>query len=168
MTDLAKPEQQLLDLMKQHDSLGNGKARELLGWDEALYEQVKGSLVAAGEVVLGRGRGGSIRLAEASAVASAKAEPSGQQANRPSGQPAFAKPSAGTQAPEPKAYKPLSQEAKKPKAAQPRAYEPTAQTSQTEQQFLQDRDKKLWTAADRLRSSLDAVVGKDAVPSLTL
>jgi len=76
MTDLAKPEQQLLDLLKQHDSLGNGKARELLGWDEALYEQVKGSLVAAGQVVLGRGRGGSIRLAEQDGP-----QANGQQAN---------------------------------------------------------------------------------------
>ena len=39
-------------------------------------------------------------------------------------------------------------------------------TTQTEQQFLQELDKKLWTAADRLRSSLDAAVYKHAVLGL--
>ena len=39
-------------------------------------------------------------------------------------------------------------------------------TTATEQQFLQELDKKLWTAADRLRSSLDAAVYKHAVLGL--
>lgn len=57
-------EQQLLDLLTKHSSLGNAKARDLLGWDEATYEQVKEALLAKGRVALGKGRGGSIRLAE--------------------------------------------------------------------------------------------------------
>jgi type I restriction enzyme M protein len=36
----------------------------------------------------------------------------------------------------------------------------------TEQQFHNELDKKLWTAADRLRSSLDAAVYKHAVLGL--
>jgi type I restriction enzyme M protein len=164
MNDLASKEQQFLDLLKQHDSLGNGKARELLGWDEDTYEQVKGSLVAAGQVALGRGRGGSIRLAE----------PSGSQANRPPSQqapePRASKPTGleakGSVAQGAQASKPLSQEANKPKAAQPRANEPMAHIPQTEQAFLAELDKKLWTAADRLRSSLDAAVYKHAVLGL--
>ena len=36
----------------------------------------------------------------------------------------------------------------------------------TEQQFLNDLDKKLWNAADRLRSSLDAAVYKHIVLGL--
>ncbi|HRF81116.1 MAG TPA: class I SAM-dependent DNA methyltransferase [Flavobacteriales bacterium] len=39
-------------------------------------------------------------------------------------------------------------------------------TTDTEQAFLTDLDKKLWTAADRLRSSLDAAVYKHAVLGL--
>jgi type I restriction enzyme M protein len=34
------------------------------------------------------------------------------------------------------------------------------------QQFLRDLDKKLWTAADRLRANLDAAVYKHAVLGL--
>lgn len=41
MTDLAQQEQELIALLQEHTSLGNGKARQLLGWDEASYEQVK-------------------------------------------------------------------------------------------------------------------------------
>jgi len=33
---------------------------------------------------------------------------------------------------------------------------------QTEQQFLNDLDKKLWSSADKLRSNLDAAVYKHA------
>ena len=62
MDDLATNEEALLALLRHNTSLGNGKARELLGWDEATYAQVKESLVAKGQVVLGRGRGGSISL----------------------------------------------------------------------------------------------------------
>jgi type I restriction enzyme M protein len=44
-------------------SAGNGKLRELLGWDEATYETVKNVLVASGQLQTGRGRGGSVSLA---------------------------------------------------------------------------------------------------------
>jgi len=36
-----------------------------------------------------------------------------------------------------------------------------------EAQFLNDLDKKLWNAADKLRSNLDAAVYKHAVLGLT-
>jgi type I restriction enzyme M protein len=39
-------------------------------------------------------------------------------------------------------------------------------TSQTEQQFLEDLDKKLWNAADRLRSNIDAAEYKHVVLGL--
>ncbi len=45
-------------------SAGNGKLRELLGWDEATYEAVKAPLIARGQLRSGRGRGGSVSLAE--------------------------------------------------------------------------------------------------------
>jgi type I restriction enzyme M protein len=54
----------LLGLLNEHASLGNGKARELLGVDEAAYEAIKQSLLSQGRIELGRGRGGSVRLAD--------------------------------------------------------------------------------------------------------
>ena len=47
-------------------SAGNGKLRDLLGWDEATYEAVKAPLVASGQLRPGRGRGGSVALADGS------------------------------------------------------------------------------------------------------
>jgi hypothetical protein len=52
-----------LSLLAEHGSLGNAKARELLGLDAEAYESLKASLLAEELIVLGRGRGGSIRLA---------------------------------------------------------------------------------------------------------
>jgi type I restriction enzyme M protein len=51
-------------------SAGNGKLRDLLGWDEATYGAVKGPLVASGQLRPGRGRGGSVNLADGSPVIS--------------------------------------------------------------------------------------------------
>ena len=44
-------------------SAGNGRLRELLGWDETSYDAVKAQLLASGTLVPGRGRGGSVSLA---------------------------------------------------------------------------------------------------------
>ena len=44
-------------------SAGNGKLRDLLGWDEAAYEAVKEQLLSSGQLQSGRGRGGSVSLA---------------------------------------------------------------------------------------------------------
>jgi hypothetical protein len=52
----------LLIRLRNTGSLGNGKARELLGCAEATYAQVKQALVASGQVAIGPGRGGSISL----------------------------------------------------------------------------------------------------------
>lgn len=45
-----------------HGHSGNGKLRELLGWDEASYDAVKAELVSRRIVVPGRGKGGSVPL----------------------------------------------------------------------------------------------------------
>jgi len=128
----------LLKMLAKNPSLGNAKARELLGIDEAAYESLKAEMLAEGKIVQGRGRGGSIKLAEAE-------EPKGH----PSTSLRMTKPNA----PKPKAEKP------EPKSQEP---DPT----QTEQAFLNELDKKLWTAADKLRSNLDAAVYKHAVLGL--
>ena len=44
-------------------SAGNGRLRETLGWDEATYEGVRLALIDAGQIKPGRGRGGSVALA---------------------------------------------------------------------------------------------------------
>lgn len=54
------------------DSAGNGKLRELLGWDEATYDAAKAALIEKGLVVAGRGRGGSVAMAAVEAPAKSK------------------------------------------------------------------------------------------------
>jgi type I restriction enzyme M protein len=64
-------EDQQLELLGALEALGrsagNGRLRDLLGWDEATYEAVKAPLVASGQLRTGRGRGGSVALADDSA-----------------------------------------------------------------------------------------------------
>ena len=43
-------------------SSGNIMLRQTLGWDESTYEAIKSDLVAAGKVLPGRGKGGSVSL----------------------------------------------------------------------------------------------------------
>lgn len=43
-------------------SAGNGRLRDLLGWTEATYANVKDTLVEDGTIIPGRGRGGSVSL----------------------------------------------------------------------------------------------------------
>ena len=82
-------------------SAGNGRLRETLAWDEASYEAVKADLLSRRLIVSGRGRGGSVALADGSAV-----EPSGngQAASRapgtraPNGSRAASAPSSFEQA----------------------------------------------------------------------
>jgi type I restriction enzyme M protein len=86
---MTKREEELLALLAQHASLGNGKAREHLGWDEDTYNMAKEGLYAQGLVAFGRGRGGSIQLAAAKGKESAEplsleaTEPQGQKAKKP-------------------------------------------------------------------------------------
>jgi len=49
-------------------SAGNGRLREALGWDEATYDGVRLAMIDAGLVKPGRGRGGSVALADSDGV----------------------------------------------------------------------------------------------------
>jgi type I restriction enzyme M protein len=63
-TDQEAQQEELLGALEAlGGSAGNGRLRELLTWEEALYEAVKASLLAAGRLRTGRGRGGSVSLA---------------------------------------------------------------------------------------------------------
>lgn len=44
--------------------VGNGKLREHLGWDDDRYDRIKAQLVDEGRVIVGRGQGGSVGLAD--------------------------------------------------------------------------------------------------------
>ncbi|NJM54719.1 MAG: hypothetical protein HC841_01230 [Verrucomicrobiae bacterium] len=44
---------------------GNLALREALGWDEPTYSNVKEAMISDGELVAGRGRGGSVGLPDA-------------------------------------------------------------------------------------------------------
>ena len=46
-------------------SIGNGSLRELLGWNEKRYLAARQPLIDVGRVLTGKGRGGSVRRAEA-------------------------------------------------------------------------------------------------------
>lgn len=52
----------LTALLNLGGSKGNQTLREQLGWDDATYSAVKNDLVAAGKLIPGKGRGGSVGL----------------------------------------------------------------------------------------------------------
>lgn len=56
-------------------SSGNGRLREALKWDEEFYWRVQGKLVGEGQIIAGRGRGGSVRLTTAEVEAETLPEP---------------------------------------------------------------------------------------------
>lgn len=61
MADLAPDENALLFLIPANGTtIGNGRAREILGWEEERYTTAKEGLIAKGLVAAGRGRGGSL------------------------------------------------------------------------------------------------------------
>jgi hypothetical protein len=54
-------------------SSGNARLRETLGWEEEFYWKVQGKLVEEGQIVPGRGQGGSVRLTAAESGQSSSA-----------------------------------------------------------------------------------------------
>lgn len=64
MDEQARNDRFLAALAELGGSAGNTKLREALRWDEAVYNAVKDELVATGLVLPGRGRGGSVSLAD--------------------------------------------------------------------------------------------------------
>jgi DNA repair exonuclease SbcCD ATPase subunit len=51
-------------LRTQGGNAGNQSLRTALGWEETAYEQVKSMLISQGRILPGKGKGGSVRLAE--------------------------------------------------------------------------------------------------------
>lgn len=80
MTPPDEESTRFLDALRQQGgSVGNGRLRELLGWDEATYAAVKDRLIAEGAIRPGRGRGGAVEHV-ASAPTPAQAEPAARSA----------------------------------------------------------------------------------------
>ncbi|MGB3525686.1 MAG: class I SAM-dependent DNA methyltransferase [Flavobacteriales bacterium] len=98
----ASTEAALVALLNEHPSLGNAKARELLGLDEAAYESLKAEMLAKGLIALGRGRGGSLKLAEQPPKANAHTKADKTKSQKPKAEepkPKGRKPKATTNEP---------------------------------------------------------------------
>lgn len=58
-------QERFLEVLKElGGSAGNGRLRDELGWQEETYERARDALVETGLITKGRGRGGSVALAE--------------------------------------------------------------------------------------------------------
>ena len=68
MADDDRNAQFLAALANLGGSAGNGHLRETLRWDEVAYTTVQSALIASGAIVPGRGRGGSVALANSPAT----------------------------------------------------------------------------------------------------
>ena len=82
-------------------SAGNGRLRETLEWDEASYEAVKADLLSRRLIVSGRGRGGSVALADGSeleASGNGQAPSPAPRSSAPNGTRAASAPSSFEQA----------------------------------------------------------------------
>lgn len=134
------PENALLELLAEHQSLGNTKARELLRLDEAGYDRIKESLIAQGLIVTGRGRGGSIRLVDGPAQGAKQA---GQPAPKPYAMP---KRAPGGKAPTNAGAGP------KPKKAKTKAPDPA-----------KSLETWIWDAACAIHGAKDAPKYKDYI-----
>ncbi len=64
MGGVSVQDQFLKELETLGGSAGNGRLREVLGWDESTYDGVRLALIDAGLIKPGRGRGGSVALAD--------------------------------------------------------------------------------------------------------
>jgi type I restriction enzyme M protein len=82
---------------------GNGRLRDLLGWEEGIYEGVKAELVSKRIVVLGLGRGGSVALASRKGI---REEPTSPEDSPP--QPFAALPSTKALGPQPSSMQNLT------------------------------------------------------------
>jgi type I restriction enzyme M protein len=110
---------------------GNIKLREKLGWDGAVYDAVRDQAISAGNLVAGRGRGGSVRL--------------------PDGESALPFPADDAGAAEP------AKQQQRGKGKKPQGKDSAANVG---------FEAKLWQAADKLRSNMDAAEYKHVVLGL--
>jgi adenine-specific DNA-methyltransferase len=111
--NLLPDEQALLDRIPADGAtIGNGKARESLGWEEERYTIAKEGLIAKGLVAAGRGRGGSLyRIAGGTSspdlsLSSGTVDPPGRHAGAADDFTLSPPPASATKPTKPKATKP--------------------------------------------------------------
>jgi type I restriction enzyme M protein len=134
-------------------SAGNGRLRELLGWDEAEYQHIKTLLLSSRTIVNGRGRGGSVALAATH----------GGEAPSSAGEGAAASPSSlKSGAVDPPTYsssRMTSQPANlptppPPPTGVPAAFTPSRWIAPAEKDSATSSlEKNLWGAADQFRAN---------------
>jgi type I restriction enzyme M protein len=61
--DLKQDSKTFLSALRRSGSSGNGALRTALGWSETRYWKAHSSLIEAGKIEKGRGRGGSVSMA---------------------------------------------------------------------------------------------------------
>jgi len=133
----------LATLQSLGGSAGNGKLREELGWQESTYLRIKQVLIEQGDIVSGRGRGGSVALAETAAVGK--------------------RPVTHLVSQQAKAVKP-SALSTKTKAAKMQADTETASSVRRSGVVKKsDLYSSIWASCDELRGGMDASQYKDYV-----
>ena len=144
MTSIEKnTERFLATLQSLGGSAGNGKLREELGWQESTYLRIKQVLIEQGDIVSGRGRGGSVALAETAAVGK--------------------RPVTHLVSQQAKAVKP-SALSTKTKAAKMQADTETASSVRRSGVVKKsDLYSSIWASCDELRGGMDASQYKDYV-----
>ena len=139
---------------------GNHRLRDALGWQERTYDNVHAELVAEGRIVVGRGRGGSVRLPETSADA-------GQSTNTGASVEIDTEHPGPEQRARPNERTRVSQNAEKISVSE--------ETSNKNKQRGAGKtgnggslgfEKKLWDMADKMRGHMDAAEYKHVVLGL--
>lgn len=132
-------EQFIAALTSLGGSAGNQRLLEALGWQDSTYQKIKQQLIDAGRIRTGRGRGGSVVLRDDVSL------PTIPKLKQPEN---------------------IAREPKMPRKEDQPDRSRGNDMRPIEQQFFNDLEKKLWTAADKLRSNLDAAVYKHVVLGL--
>jgi type I restriction enzyme M protein len=145
---------QLNDFLEAVEELGSPAKKEslleALGWDEALYESVKAHLVRRGIVAQDSSHSDSVSMVDPDSVVQQTTLGMVVDDNIEETS---------------KSNSTLLSTPRRSANRLPFVHSPSQMQSDS-QEFLNELDKKLWNAADRLRASLDAAVYKHAVLGL--
>lgn len=131
----------LAALAERGGRAGNMGLRDDLGWQDATYDQVKAELIDEGVVISGRGRGGSVAMAEEA------------PASAPAARPIKAAPSPGLKG----KTKPT------PEATPASGKSNGSRAGRTSVIKKSDLYSSLWASCDELRGGMDASQYKDYV-----
>ncbi len=138
----------LAKLRELGGTAGNQSLQGALGWDDDQYEQTRAQLLSPGAIALGRGRGGSVKLPEDSAIVPAVRK----RALAAAAQTHLFDPSSVLTAP-----------AADPGMTDNDANEPSKRRNSTGVVKKSDLYSSIWASCDELRGGMDASQYKDYV-----